>query len=155
MATVNLSGNFHPPSVDSGRTLPSSSNRVPSTSNETVLRKVKVEEVVSDKIEVKASDFQAKTTDLNEKIMKQEFNDQIKQIQQYNQSIDRTLQFQVDEELGVTIVRVVDTETDELIRQFPPEELINLSRRLKELNEEEPSSSNVFGTKGFLLKEKV
>lgn len=155
MATVNLSGNFHPPSVDNGRVLPSSNSRAPSIDSETVIRKVKVEDIVADKVNVSPIELQSKAVVLNDKTMKRDINDQIAKLQQYNQSIDRTLQFQVDDELGVTIVRVVDTETDELIRQFPPEELINLSRRLKELNEEEPSSSNVFGSKGFLLKEKV
>jgi len=31
------------------------------------------------------------------------------------------------------IVKIVDSETDEVIRQIPPEELINLSKHLKEL----------------------
>jgi flagellar protein FlaG len=53
------------------------------------------------------------------------------------------LRFKVDEDLGVTIIRVVDKRTNELIRQFPPEELLNLSKRLKELNEGDSDTSGV------------
>jgi flagellar protein FlaG len=58
-------------------------------------------------------------------------------------SINRSLRFKVDEDLGVTIIRVVDKRTNELIRQFPPEELLNLSKRLKELNEGDSDTSGV------------
>ncbi|MET1255034.1 flagellar protein FlaG [Aliikangiella maris] len=148
MAIYNLSGNFQPPQVDSGRGLPQSSNIAPSKSSE--LSKVEVQEV-------SRSDNVTPLNVDNQKVAKEEktvkltdsVQSQIEEFQQFTQSIDRSLQFKVDDELGVTIVRVIDRETDELIRQFPPEELINLSKRLKELNEED------FGNSGILLQEKV
>jgi flagellar protein FlaG len=58
-----------------------------------------------------------------------------KKLEPFHQAIERRLQFSVDTKLGVTIVKVVDSETNELIRQFPAEEWIDLSHRLKKLNE--------------------
>ena len=149
MAIVNLSGNFQPPLVDGGKNLPQPSSRAPSTktignaANET---HQSGEAAKSDTLQV---------TDAlvisNEKTIerKQPAESQIEQLQQFNQSINRSLLFEVDEELGITVVRVVDKDTDELIRQFPPEELLNLSRRLKVVIEEDLAS------KGVLLQEKV
>lgn len=147
MAIHNLSGNFQPPSVSTGRNLPPTASRdaiIVSDNNQVGLR------VVSTKAEaLNGSDgsfeIQKKTTESQAK----NDNSEIEKFQQFNQSINRSLQFKIDQELGVTIVRVIDRDTDELIRQFPPEELINLSRRLKELNEEQAGNS------GVLLREKV
>jgi len=146
MAIQNLSGNFQPALADGGRSLPRPASREPSTD------KAESEKGLS----VVASANQAQALNLAEEVNadkpledKQAFESQIEQLQEFNQSIDRSLQFKVDEELGVTIVRVIDKNTDELIRQFPPEELINLSKRLKELNEDNTGNS------GILLQEKV
>ena len=47
------------------------------------------------------------------------------------QSQRRALQFSVDATSGRTVIRVLDAETQETIRQIPPEEVVNLSRWLK------------------------
>ena len=43
------------------------------------------------------------------------------------------LHFSVHETTGRTIIRVVDKETEELIREVPPEEFLNLAARLDEM----------------------
>ncbi len=47
------------------------------------------------------------------------------------QTNQRQLQFSVDTETNSTVVRVIDSETKELIRQIPSEELLAISRRLE------------------------
>jgi flagellar protein FlaG len=47
------------------------------------------------------------------------------------QSQRRSLQFSVDATSGRTVIRVLDAETQEMIRQIPAEEVVNLSRWLK------------------------
>lgn len=47
------------------------------------------------------------------------------------QSQRRSLQFSVDATSGRTVIRVLDAQTQETIRQIPPEEVVNLSRWLK------------------------
>jgi flagellar protein FlaG len=47
------------------------------------------------------------------------------------QSQRRSLQFSVDATSGRTVIRVLDAETQEIIRQIPAEEVVNLSRWLK------------------------
>ena len=52
------------------------------------------------------------------------------------QNTARTLNFQVDDESGKTVIKVYDRESEKLIRQIPNEMVLELARRL---NEEEPS----------------
>lgn len=150
MAIINLAGNFQPTSVSGGSSLPQKSDRAPSASTSLGNgNKLAVE--LKQVTETKPTEVEKVDVTENQRIEvnKDEVKNQIDRLQQFNQHIDRSLQFEVDEELGVTIVRVIDKETDELIRQFPPEELLNLSRRLKELNEQNSAIN------GVLLQEKV
>ena len=44
-----------------------------------------------------------------------------------------SVRFEKNDDLDELIVKIVDQETDEVVRQIPPEELINLSKHLREL----------------------
>lgn len=56
----------------------------------------------------------------------------ISQLNDFVQSVQRDLQFEVDQELGKTIVRVVDQETQEVIRQIPDEVALRLAEKLQQ-----------------------
>jgi len=67
-------------------------------------------------------------------------DDQVKEavskLNDYVQSTQRTLDFQVDEESGKTIIKVFDKLSSELIRQIPNELALELAQNL---NDGEPS----------------
>lgn len=56
----------------------------------------------------------------------------VSDISDYMQTISRDLQFQVDKLTGSTIVTVLDTETKEIIRQIPTEEVVAMARYIAE-----------------------
>ena len=62
---------------------------------------------------------------------RQQVEQAVQQIQSYLNDSQRQLQFQVDSGSGRTIVRVVNTETQELIRQVPSEEMLTLARAIQ------------------------
>ena len=43
------------------------------------------------------------------------------------------LQFTVDEDTGIDVVKVVDTDTKEVIRQFPSEEILAIAKAIDQL----------------------
>jgi flagellar protein FlaG len=45
-----------------------------------------------------------------------------------------SVRFEQESESQDLIVKIVDQDTDEVIRQIPPEELLNLTKHLKELS---------------------
>ena len=55
-------------------------------------------------------------------------------LQQFVQSMGRNLSFSVDESTGYHVVRVVNPNTGELVRQLPSEELLKISRDFQRLN---------------------
>lgn len=46
------------------------------------------------------------------------------------QNENRSLQFNVDEDSGRTVINIVDTKTGEQIKQIPSEELLDISRKI-------------------------
>lgn len=58
--------------------------------------------------------------------------DRVVELNNYMQNLNRSLQFSVDEQSGDTIIKVIDSETDELIRQIPAEELLVVRSSLEE-----------------------
>lgn len=68
----------------------------------------------------------------------------VQQLNAYVQNMKRDLRFSVDEDSGRSVVKVVDSETGETIRQFPAEEVLAVSRVLSEVMDD---------AKGFILSE--
>lgn len=79
--------------------------------------------------EDKASVTSAKTSEAEELELA------VAKLNDYVQQTERKLNFQVDEESGLTVIRVFDKQSDELIRQIPSEEVVSLAQKL---NQEEP-----------------
>lgn len=60
-------------------------------------------------------------------------------VSSYMQNVQRNLNFSIDDSTGQTVVKVIDAESEEVIRQFPSEEMLALARHLSELNGESVS----------------
>lgn len=54
----------------------------------------------------------------------------VAQMNEYIQSTQRDLRFSIDEASGETIVKVLDRQTEEVIRQIPDEVFLKLARSL-------------------------
>ncbi len=57
------------------------------------------------------------------------------------QSVQRNLQFSVDKDLDRIIINVTDKETDEVVRQIPSEDVLDLARNLQDMVENRKSGS--------------
>jgi len=63
---------------------------------------------------------------------REELDDAVSRLNDYVQNVQRDLQFEVDNDLGQTIVRVVDQQTQEVIRQIPDEVAMRLAEKLQQ-----------------------
>ncbi|WP_296753584.1 flagellar protein FlaG [Thiobacillus sp.] len=48
----------------------------------------------------------------------------------YVQSVSSSIQFSLDQDSGRTVVKMVDTATEEVLRQFPSEEMLAISKSI-------------------------
>ena len=69
-------------------------------------------------------------------VSEEQVKDAVSKLNEYVQSTERTLDFQMDEDSGKTIIKVFDKSSSELIRQIPNELALELAQNL---NDEEPS----------------
>ncbi|MGB5180269.1 MAG: flagellar protein FlaG [Gammaproteobacteria bacterium] len=63
----------------------------------------------------------------------EELTGAVNQLNGYLEEAHRGLRFSIDDDSGRTIVRVIDTETDEVIRQIPSEEMLAVIRHFSEI----------------------
>jgi flagellar protein FlaG len=73
---------------------------------------------------------------------KQQVADAVKNMNDFLQTVRRTLQFSLDEDSGRMVVQIKDAETNKVIRQIPSEEVLRIAEQMDKL-------------KGLLLEEKV
>ena len=57
-------------------------------------------------------------------------NAAIDKLQAHVKSLDRELQFAVDDDTGRTVVTILDSTTQKILRQIPSEEILELSKSL-------------------------
>lgn len=55
-------------------------------------------------------------------------------INDFMSQFQRTLNFSVDQDGGQTIIKVIDKSNDELIRQIPSEDFIEISKHIEQMN---------------------
>ena len=65
-----------------------------------------------------------------------EISEAVTRINEIVQSVQRDLSFNVDEDSGQTIIRVVDSGSGELIRQIPSEEALAIALQLRDLEKD-------------------
>jgi len=56
----------------------------------------------------------------------------VSDLNQLVRDLHRELRFSVDKDSGDTVIKVIDRETEEVVRQIPSEELMHLRKRLQE-----------------------
>lgn len=75
-------------------------------------------------------------------ISRQDVANAVKATNEFVGSINDALQFSIDDDTGKTIVKVIDSNTQEVIKQIPSEEMIAIAKALDKL-------------KGLLLQQKA
>jgi len=66
------------------------------------------------------------------KAQREELDQAVSQLNDFVQNVQRDLQFEVDNDMGQTIVKVVDQQTQEVIRQIPDEVALRLAEKLQQ-----------------------
>lgn len=75
----------------------------------------------------------------------EELEESINSANKLMEYLNRQINFTIDDKIDRVVVKIIDGETQEVIRQIPPEEMVALMKRLKDL---------VDGFKGLLYNHK-
>ena len=107
--------------------------------------KVTIEAQESVSLELSPSATSASQAPAGPKVMSIE--DAAKAFQEYLKNLPSDLQFVPDASTGIVVFKVVNPITHEVLRQYPPEEMLKMVRSLREAMKPDPS--------GILLDHKL
>ena len=128
MSAVISQGNLPTPSAFSGASISASTDNSSKLSNATVIDAQIVSKVIA-KGEIKPSDVSK-----NSQVTRETIAHAAEQIQSFVQSMGRNLNFSIDQTTGYHVVRVMNPETNEVVRQLPSEELLRIAQNMASLN---------------------
>ena len=72
------------------------------------------------------------TQEPSQQVSEEKVREVVEQLNNHAQSINRDIHFSVDDDSGRTVIKVFNSETAELVRQIPSEEVIKLSETIRE-----------------------
>lgn len=73
---------------------------------------------------------------------RQEIEDAVKSVNDFLKPINDSIRFSVDEDTGISVIKVIDVTTKDVIRQFPSEEMLTIAKAIDQM-------------KGLLVQQKV
>ncbi|MBE0419561.1 flagellar protein FlaG [Pseudoalteromonas nigrifaciens] len=68
----------------------------------------------------------------NQPLEREQLEKVAQQLQDFMGEMNRSLQFQVDQDSGRDVIKVLDKDTGDIIKQYPSEEVLNLVSKLSE-----------------------
>jgi len=73
---------------------------------------------------------------------RQQVEDAVKSVNEFLKPINDSIQFSIDDDTGISIIKVIDIATKDVIRQFPSEEMLSIAKAIDQM-------------KGLLVQQKV
>ena len=72
-----------------------------------------------------------------------DISETVTEINDIIRSVQRDLAFNIDEDSGRTVISVIDSESGELIRQIPSEDLLAIATHLRDFREDKVSRGEI------------
>lgn len=85
---------------------------------------------------------QAVTSPSKTEASRQQVEEAVKSVNEFLQPINNSIRFSVDDETGISVIKVIDVTTKDVIRQFPSEEMLSIAKAIDQM-------------KGLLVQQKV
>lgn len=120
MSSITTQVTSLPPSVQGGRNEPGRDTRANASGGEVV------------STQQLAGAKPSSQTDANPVSMG-ELSDAVARITDHMQVVRRNLQFDLDKTSGEMVVKIVDSQTKEVVRQIPSEEVLQLAKHLEQV----------------------
>lgn len=120
-------------------------NQVAQSNNTIDLKSLKVTDIIARQQTEESKDEEKPA----EQVTPKQLGEAVERINQFVNAEMRTLNFSVDENSGKAVVKVIDFETKDVIRQIPGDEVLRMASAIKRLQEDLGSAT------GLLIDSKV
>lgn len=110
-------------------TLPGASPR-PVTAEAPEIRQARTEQTSSS---IPVQTEQAVSQTQKAEASRQQLEEAVKAVNDFLKPINNSIQFNLDDDTGKTIVKVIDLTTQDVIRQFPSEEMLSIAKAIDKM----------------------
>lgn len=101
----------------------------------------------------KQQDSQAGEKNTKQNMSNADIENEVQNLQELSKLQGWTVNFSVEKDLDQVVIKVVDAETKSMIRQIPSEELLAISKRIKDLRDSNGTAGN--SRVGLLLDNEI
>lgn len=101
----------------------------------------------------KQQDSQAGEKNTKQNMSNADIENEVQNLQEFSKLQGWTVNFSVEKDLDQVVIKVVDAETKSMIRQIPSEELLAISKRIKDLRDSNGTAGN--SRVGLLLDNEI
>ena len=130
---------------------------------ENLVKPLQNSQAAADKDKVSLEKRQDTASEAERLPAEEELDKTIRQLNDSLQNVQRNLEFSIDNDVGKIVINVKDKVTDEVLRQIPSEEVLELARNLHEvsmrlnqnISERGESYSSQQAAEGVFLKTRV
>lgn len=71
----------------------------------------------------------------DQKLKPEDIEQALSNLNDYTQNLQRELNFSIDEDTNRTVIKVIDSESEKVIREIPSKEILAISRSIDEFSE--------------------
>ncbi|WP_049049014.1 flagellar protein FlaG [Aeromonas hydrophila] len=101
----------------------------------------------------KQQEGQAGEKNAKQAVPQADIENEVQKLQEFSKLQGWTVNFSVEKDLDQVVIKVVDAETKSMIRQIPSEELLAISKRIKDLRESDATGGG--SRAGLLLDNEI
>lgn len=86
------------------------------------------------RVESQASEQKSEDTGNQVKLIRKDVEDMVEALEDFANTVQTRLNFTIDNDTEDVVVKIMDKETNEVIKQFPAEELLELREKMQDLS---------------------
>jgi len=121
---------------------PLNNSTLPSTSAQSLVADARQARVVQNSSTTQVQTARAVEQAQKTEPTRQQVEEAAKTVNEFLKPINNSINFSLDEDTGITVVKVIDVATKEVIRQIPSEEMLVIAKAIDQM-------------KGLLVKQKA
>lgn len=112
---------------------PLNNSTLPSTSAQSLVADARPARVVQNSGTTQAQTAQAVEQAQKNEPTRQQVEEAAKTVNEFLKPINNSINFSLDEDTGITVVKVIDVATKEVIRQIPSEEMLVIAKAIDQM----------------------
>jgi flagellar protein FlaG len=98
------------------------------------LKKAESASANTEKAEIRTLEQKSEESGNQTKLTREDVEEMVEALEDFANTVQTRLNFSIDDDTEDVVVKIMDKETDEVIKQFPAEEILELREKMQDLS---------------------